>query len=94
MLHFPDAVWDESKVGYIFFRNAMPNVSALVENTLYSPSSSAYCCQCSWLSVAAEDCSSPLLLDSLSVAAGDRGKSLIKVKSIHQRVQWVCSGHT
>jgi hypothetical protein len=40
--------WDQS-VNYLFFRNNYPHtVSQKAENR---PGSSAYCCQCSWISV-------------------------------------------
>jgi hypothetical protein len=45
--------WD-STVDYMFLRNTVPNETKLSQKLLAVSGSSAYCCQCTWVSEAGE----------------------------------------
>ena len=45
--------WD-STVDYMFLRNTVPNESKLSQKLVAVSGSSAYCCQCTWVSEAGE----------------------------------------
>jgi hypothetical protein len=54
VVRFSDDVRWKASVDYLFVRNHNTNVSALREGTQGEAGSSAYACQCHWLSVSAQ----------------------------------------
>jgi len=71
-------------VDYMFFRNNMPNVQKLDAGIISGRSvgSCAYCCQCSWVTVAEEE------IEVNQVQEGHVGEGGGKT-----RLPWICAGH-
>ena len=77
-------------VDYLFFRNVYPDRTKLAARLLPAAGSVAYCCQCSWLSVAPED--GVLLARRPAGAVQPEGVAAARVGG-QGWAHWVCSGH-